>query len=149
MRTYRPWLVGILFLATFAAAGYGLVTGINGFGDLMELGPALDARDGETRRGQELDGLRQSLDAYLRARREVLRQVADEALSLLEAAARFRDLDRGPHGKTGRRCLRYYFGGHTDEERYCRMVIALVREEGWSRTLLERLEEELNEYLSR
>src|SRR5215471_10123801 len=115
MRTYRPWLVGATLLASLAAAGYVFITRIPDLAELGELSDSLDAREAEARRQQEIETRRQAHSMRNQARQLVLRQVVRRRLTLLEAAARFRDLDRGPEVQTALRLLRYYFPGDTDQ----------------------------------
>jgi hypothetical protein len=145
--------MGITLFAALAGAGYIFVTRIPDLGELGELPDSLDARDLEAFRAEKLEARRQILAARSQARQQVLSAVIDQRLTLLQAAARFRELDGGPEAETYRRCLRYYFTGQSDEERYCRMVIALVRdmvqEQGDSAMIVRQLEDELARYLRR
>jgi hypothetical protein len=142
-------LAGTLFLAALTVAGYGIVAAAPGLNMLAEPRGVRDEEEMEARRSDELEVKWQWLVERLSARAKVLKDLADHRLGLLDAAARFRSLDRGPANEMYLRWLRYSFKGDCDEERYCRMVIALVREQGSSPGVVRRLEKELDEYRHR
>lgn len=81
-------------------------------------------------------------------REEVLAVLAQGRLSLREAAARFAEIDKEYRPGMRRHLCREY-PDHTDEERYCRMVLAHAR--GWSgitpglSAVLPQLEREFQE----
>src|SRR5262245_21573467 len=62
-----------------------------------------------------------------RAKREAVADLLARRLTPLEAAARFRDLNRQPPDLSG--CHRRLFPGETEEEIACRQVLTYVREE--------------------
>ncbi len=84
---------------------------------------------------------------------EIARRLIAEQLSLCEAAALFRDLDRHfPNGCIA--IFRQYIEGRTDDERYCRQVIGaaegeLFRQPHEAAAIRARLNAELQEMLER
>ena len=113
-----------------------------------------DGLDPEARRegpndDEQLRAIRRRIEAKSRLAREVI----DGRLTLLEAAARFRDLDLAPppFAWDGLRCR---YPGASDDELHCREVIFFVRAEqrdrpGTDAAIVARLEAELNERLGR
>jgi hypothetical protein len=84
-------------------------------------------------------------------KRRLAGEVIDGRLSLLEAAARFRDLDEQPPAAC-REALRATYPGASDDECHCRAVLQYVRVEmrlrpGVDPDLTERLEAELRALL--
>jgi hypothetical protein len=118
-------------------------------------GPGADHDLGaEVRRGQELDDQARVLMERILAKSCVAFEVRDGRLGLLEAAARFRDLDRtGPGFRWD--VFRWTYPGTSDDERHCREVIAFVRAQlvpppaEPAAPLEDRLEVELCELLKR
>lgn len=64
----------------------------------------------------------------IQLKRHLARELAQGRLTLLEAAARFRDLSRGLP-EEARAYFRDTYPGHSDAERYCRQVIRCVEGE--------------------
>jgi hypothetical protein len=117
--------------------------------------PGTDADSGdETGRGQQLDErLSQSMDR-INDKVRVARALREGRLTLVAAAARFRDLDhmRPPFPW---KQFREAHAGASDDERHCREVLAFVREGFLDETPEERaaraarLEAELHQLLAR
>jgi hypothetical protein len=106
--------------------------------------------ESEWQRSQDLEALRQAILNRVDTRLRLTVEVVEGRLGLLEAAGRFRDLDKEWPALEPRRALR----GATDEERYCRVVIATVESFLYDRpqmrtAVIERLEAELRGYLGR
>jgi hypothetical protein len=105
-----------------------------------------------TRAGQEAEQLERRQQALLRlvaARRQVAADVIAGRLTLLEAAARFRDLNAETPAFED--CNRIY-PGNSPEERFCRLVIDQVESEmeeepEQAAELRRRLEAELRQHL--
>jgi hypothetical protein len=155
MNTVARWFVSILFVtALLAGASYlrpdwAIALGI----DLEDL-PRLQARiEREQRRQADLDEQEERALRHVAQRHEVVDRLIGGRLSLLEAAARFRDLT-----VDSPECLRYLrnrFPGASDEECFCRQVIGWVEIELKDRSpadvprVVGRLEAELQEHRSR
>jgi hypothetical protein len=75
---------------------------------------------------EALDRQAEALFQRLESRRQILDDVMTRRLGLIEAAARFRDLG-DLKGEYYRQLFRRYYPGQTDEEKYCRQVIAFAR----------------------
>ncbi|HZT82744.1 MAG TPA: hypothetical protein VFA26_21115 [Gemmataceae bacterium] len=101
------------------------------------------------------------LDRQLRAvvqrlekKQQVIAALLGGRLSLLEAAARFRELNETP-SELPNHSYRILFEGKSDEERLCRQVIAWAYNEAevsspeGARAVRRRLEAELAEHLAR
>src|SRR5262249_42463826 len=107
-----------------------------------------------SRRGSaDRDWNREAILARVAARAAIVDEVLAERMSLLEAAAHFRDLDRAPPSILWDR-FRAFYPGDSDDERHCREVIGNVRarvedqgEQGPDPVL--RLESELRQHLER
>ena len=74
-----------------------------------------------------LEDVGKAIDARVDDRRAVMRELRQGRLSLVEAAAAFRDLNERPG--TPRSPFRVLFPGATDEEKLCRQVISWARSE--------------------
>jgi hypothetical protein len=118
--------------------------------DFWEL-PALYANLENSNR--EMDDLTQRQKALLHrlaTRHEVLRALRADSLSLIEAAARFGEVNlEEPETMS---YVREMYPGNSDEERVCRQVLAWARADlggdpGKGRATLLRLEAELETYL--
>jgi hypothetical protein len=105
----------------------------------------------ETGRQRELDYHKKIVDHRLRAKQQIIEEVLEDRLSLLEAAAGFRDLNRTPEDspcQVGRK-----IPGNSDEERLCRQVISWAEGEARRKTpdradsLVARLEAELQDHI--
>jgi hypothetical protein len=105
----------------------------------------------ERQRSAELDRLNQLVYPRLVAKYQVTAALAAGRLSLLEAAARFRALDQMAPGHPPA-IFHSYYAGSSDEERYCRQAIQLLRASRNSASeqtaLAEQLEAELSEHLA-
>jgi hypothetical protein len=105
------------------------------------------------RRSEELDAQRERLRHWQEGKREAVRAVIAGRMTLLEAAARFRELDRQlPEFKWD--LFRRAYPGSSDGERHCRHVIAATEAELSKRPdeaaeVMARLEAELQEHLQR
>jgi hypothetical protein len=107
----------------------------------------------EQRRDAELDGQLDTVRRRTEARKALVRDLGAGRLTLLETAARFRDLDRSaPDFQWD--VFRRGYPGDSDDERHCREVIRQL----WAfeplgpaptRELARRLEGELADYLAR
>lgn len=115
--------------------------------DLPEAGGRMEM---EQRWSDELDVRLAEAARKIEAKRQTVRALAAGQLSLLEAAARFRELDRkDPHFPWP--VFRRHYPYPTDEERHCRAVIATAESEFWpvsseAATLVARLNAELAEH---
>src|SRR5262245_19208054 len=103
--------------------------------------------------GADRDGKREAILARVAARAAIVEEVLAERMSLLEAAAHFRNLDHGPPPILWDR-FRTYYPGDSDEERHCYEVIGNVRarveDQGGRRgEQVLRLEAELRQHLER
>jgi len=121
--------------------------------DLWQL-PSLQAGvEAEVRRSDELDAQLTEAQHRVGAKQQVVSDLIAGRLSLLEAAARFRDLT--PPSSDAARYLRSVYAGASDDERFCRAVIQWVRGTRRSGSRAEadrvaaRLEAEFQEYLRR
>jgi WD40 repeat protein len=112
-----------------------------------------DGLDPEAWRGRQNDEQFRALLRRLKAKNRLAREVIDGRLTLLEAAARFRNLDLKPPPFAWD-ALRSIYPGASDDELHCREVIFFVRAEqrdrpGTDAGIVARLEAELNERLGR
>jgi hypothetical protein len=102
-------------------------------------------------RGRELNAHSRALWRCLEGKEKIAGQVFAGRVELLEAAARFRDLQNGvPNYKWN--CFRDHNPGDTDEEKLCRCVIGYVAplaQAGSSddKAVLDRLQAELKRHL--
>lgn len=108
---------------------------------------------------EELERQRLALLRHIEAKRAVARELVAERLTLREAAARFRDLDRDAP-EIYWRGFPYLYPGRSEAERYCRQVIDCVEGElgltveGGSRAqpgvaaIAARLRQELDQHLA-
>jgi hypothetical protein len=109
--------------------------------------------DPETERSRRLD---ERLGTVLRCcseERRLAREVVAGRLGLVEAAGRFRDLT-ADEPTFNRESFRRAYPGGSDEERYCRQVIAFVRvalseQPGADPSVVGCLEAELQDRLER
>jgi hypothetical protein len=103
----------------------------------------------EHRREEMLTGQGQQAVRRLTAKTQVLMDLRDHRLTLLEAAARFRNLESPTSGHY-LEWSRLYEPGQTDEERWCRQVIRFLRGHGGELAALAGpFEAELNDHLAR
>jgi hypothetical protein len=105
------------------------------------------------RPGEAGEWLRKALLARVAARAVIVEEILAERMSLLEAAACFRDLDHGPPPILWDR-FRAFYPGDSDDERHCHEVIENVRvrvevQGGQGRQQVLRLEAELRQHLER
>jgi WD40 repeat protein len=112
-----------------------------------------DGLDPDARRGRQNDEQCRAIRRRIEAKNRLAAEVIDGRLTLLEAAARFRDLDREPP-PFDRDAFRCSYPGASDDELLCREVIFFVRVEqrrrpGTDAGIVARLEAELNERLGR
>ena len=104
--------------------------------------------EADLRQGAELDGVSQAVRRRLAERERLAGDVIAGRLTLLEAAARFRDLDeQNPGFDWG--IFRSTYAGASDDERLCRQVLAFVESEPGGTAVLGRLEAELQGRLGR
>jgi hypothetical protein len=125
-------------------AGAGEASLADVFDDLRRLGD-------EHRRLDNHQAVLEEVDRRIETRARVIEDVKAGRLSLLQAAARFRELGRQPP-EVSLELLRLYYPAKSDGECYCRYVIhgvaTSVQEQGSpGETILERLEAELQELL--
>jgi hypothetical protein len=124
---YRPSLGTALCRVSLAALAAGcLAVTVARLADTpTPLGlPAGD--DPEVERGRRLDEQLRAVCRRIEGKNRLAQEVAAGRLGLVEAAARYRDLDRdGPFDKE---VFRSAYPGGSDDERYCREVIVFVRE---------------------
>ena len=121
--------------------------------DFWNLPATFDRMDGEAQRGEEFDEENRAMLSRLAAKRQVVEEAAAGRLTLLEAVARFRELD----ATTPERQIRAWrtaIAANSDEERYCLTVIqhvwALLQERpGASRDVLGELKAQLEEHRRR
>src|SRR5262245_9934674 len=78
--------------------------------------------EGARQRSEELDSLWADFNRHEAARQEIVQALAARRLSLLEAAARFRDLHRA-EPESQQLAFHKYAPGDSDGERYCRAVL--------------------------
>jgi hypothetical protein len=113
--------------------------------------PALDGTDPDAG-DRELDELSRAVQRRTAEKERMAAQVAEGRLTLPDAAARFRDLDRQPPPFYWDQ-FRHEYPGRSDEERHCREVISYVRalQDGPDRgaAVAARLEAELRDLLDR
>lgn len=107
----------------------------------------------ERRRSNELDAQRERILRWQEQMGEVVRAVIASRITLLEAAARFRELDR-QLPEFNWEMFRQAYPGSSDAERHCRHVIAsaeaeLCRRPQEAAGVVARLEAELQEHLKR
>jgi hypothetical protein len=130
-----------------ALLGVLVLTAGEDFNPLILFGRMLESREQEQFLNAQGVLLKQRMDR----KREVSMAVVEGRMSLLDAAALFRDLDQtGPN--IGWEHYRASFPGGTDEERHCREVIVWVERmvdppPPERAAVVERLERELEELL--
>jgi hypothetical protein len=107
-------LAAVLGLFPGLAAAVGL--------DLWNVPAALNALGRESELERRLDEQGRAVRRRMAAKDEVAREAVKGRLTLLEAAARFRDLDADAP-EAYRRGWRFLAEGSSDEERYCRQVL--------------------------
>jgi hypothetical protein len=144
-------LRGVLLVAAAAACLAVVVWRSPDAGSVPGLGGG--GPDPLTRRGQELGDLRRRVLRCIEEKRRLTAEVVEGRRTLLEAAARFRDLNRQNPGFNWDR-FRVVCPGNSDDERCCRQVLAYVRQEvqdrpGADPALPGRLEAELRDLLGR
>jgi hypothetical protein len=146
------WIVGLGILA--AAAAYLYWTPVLPFGDQESRSQEDDQYQQEVRRGQKLKAQLRELPRIREAKRRIANDLIAGRLTLAEAAARVRELDRQTmDAPTYSRVLKLHFPGASEEERICRKVIrhALNVVDPQSEAaagLKERLETELRKHLA-
>ena len=147
---------GFVRLAACAAVAGSVLTGLGAVRQDCDW-PALSSLRAKVRRDlKERDrfaSVGQAIDARLGDRRAVMRELRQGRLSLVEAAAAFRDLNERPGVPPSP--FRVLFPGASDEEKLCRQVISWARSEREEETTHEaqerarRLEAELAAILKR
>jgi hypothetical protein len=143
----------VLVIALATGASCGLAAAVARLADpRTPLGlPA--AADPETERGRQLNEQLRTILCRCSEDQRLAREVAAGRLGLVEAAAGYRDLT-ADDPTFNQEAFRRAFPGGSDEERYCRQVIAFVRETfrkqpGADPAVVERLEAELQDRLER
>ena len=120
--------------------------------DLWNVPATVDALGQQTNLNERLDADLQAVLRRTTAKDALAREAAGGRLTLLEAAARFRDLD-ADLPEDYRRGWRHLAEGASDEERYCRQVIGYatmaLRDRSDGPALLDRLKAQLDMALSR
>lgn len=121
---------------------------------VTQAGPRDRLPDPEQLRGRDLERQRQVALRRMQARLQIVEELAAGRMDLLEAAGRFRDLNE-TLPEFSREVLHRYFPGASEEERYCRQVLAWVdselthRDARLASATTGRLERQLEEYLRR
>jgi hypothetical protein len=137
-------LAAALFLFPSWAAAVGL--------DFWNVHTAVDTLERQMQLDERLEGEVQATLRRAAAKEEVAGEAVAGRLTLFEAAARFRDLDADVT-EDYRRGWRHLNEGSSDEERYCRQVLAYaevaLRDRTDDQTVLERLEAQLDQALAR
>jgi hypothetical protein len=113
--------------------------------ELPEVSPVLS---GEDLRTQQLDEKYQGVLQRVEAKRVITRELADGRLTLLQAAARIRDIDQQSPDFDLERFRSYYLGS-SDDERHCRELIERFRSSQppgpQTEALARRYEDEMHE----
>jgi hypothetical protein len=150
---YRAaWIVGLGILA--AATGFLCCTPTLPFGDEESRFQEDEQYQQEVHRGQKLKAQLRELPRIREAKRRIASDLIAGRLTLAEAAARFRELDRKTmDAPTYSRVLKLHFPGASEEERICRKVIRhalyVVNPQSEAAAgLKERLETELRKHLA-
>ncbi|HEV3236813.1 MAG TPA: hypothetical protein VGZ25_07475 [Gemmataceae bacterium] len=147
--TFLPWIgvfllfgLGALMFITF----FGLTRAL-GF-DRENIYAQLARLDSERARTKELQTRDRAFIENIEGKKQVIKAVIDERLTLREAAAQFQTLNLlcPEYDWEG---FRRAFPGRTDEERHCRQVLACLRLEVTSNSgrvyaLVARLETEFD-----
>jgi hypothetical protein len=135
-----------LLIALAAVASCYLAVALSRDTNISE-GPGADGTGPQAPPDEEVHNLREAVDRRAAEKSALAREVIEGRLPLLQAAARFRDLNaRPPAFNWG--AFRQTYPGDSDDERHCREVIQFVRQEGPQRpgadpSLVGRLEAEL------
>jgi hypothetical protein len=126
MTTHRPCFGTALARIVLAALAAGCLAVAGGRLAEPWTPPADPAAHGpEAERGRRLDDQMRVVRRRVAEKARVARQVAAGWLSLVDAAAAYRDLDRDDPNYNADPFRRAYPGG-SDEERYCRQVITFA-----------------------
>ena len=115
-------LIALVAGISYAFPGWSTRVGLN-FAEWLEVQRQLED---ERRREVVLSDLTQRTAHSLQAKSQVVEELRHRRLTLLEAAARFRDLSR-PGRDDFHEWFRRAYPGKTDEERWCRQVIRFLR----------------------
>jgi hypothetical protein len=141
-------LLSILFACTsYACPTWRALLGLN----LMAWLEAQQDLAGACQRRETLGQQTRLVQQDLEAKSRVIEELRNHRLTLLQAAARFRDLGNRGLDKDGVLFRRFY-AGQTDAERWCRKVISYMRAvrpaqtDGASRA--DQLEVELSQLLA-
>jgi hypothetical protein len=120
----RPWeaiVLGSFLSAGLVAGFYGLYAGNDAARCRLDFGEP-DPVGQDIRIFIDAEDWQCALLKRMEARDRLVEALLADRLTLLQAAAGFRDLDQGsPEFNLGR--FRQKASGQTDEERYCRLVI--------------------------
>jgi hypothetical protein len=106
----------------------------------------------EAERSQDLEDARAAVEGRVQAKAAIAEDLVAGRLTLLQAAARFRDLNSRPPRFHWDR-FRLAYPGTTDDERHCYEVLAAAQAFAGSlkrrppNPLLDRLEQELRQHL--
>jgi hypothetical protein len=148
----------LVFASTTAAIPPGLLACLlllapDSYTDSVQAPWMRGAFPAERRREERLDRAREAVQVRLRAKAVIARDVTEGRLTLQEAAARMRDLDRRTPGFQWE-MFRLQHPSATDEERHCREVIGHIRSNiplgpPLTEELVRRLEAELQGHLNR
>lgn len=111
-------LVGFAFAASHYATRLGL--------DFWSWPELLKRVELAEKRAQELNVRLATIQDRLRSREQVLAALADQRLTLFQAAAYFREINR-THTAAERQMVDESYPGGSEEEKLCRFVIALLR----------------------
>ncbi len=148
----RRFLVALCFCGVFAGlVAWCLILALRGKDRWSLVGPD-EAAGSEWQCSEDLEAQRLATLERVKTKLGLAVEVAEGRLGLLVAAGRFRGLDRQwPVLEPDPRRVQL---GATDEEHYCRSVIAAVRTMLYERpdidsAVIERLDAELRGYLKR
>jgi hypothetical protein len=140
--------LGVLVAALSLCPSWSAAVGL----DVWNVPATLDTMGREAQLDERLDGEMESVQRRSATKYRVAGDAAEGRLTLLEAAARFRDLDAGA-SEGYRRGWRHTHEGASDEERYCRQVITyaglVLHDRSDAAAALGRLQAQLDGALSR
>jgi hypothetical protein len=154
MRNTWCWVCAAVVVTATAVAGGLLLWRVPSQGQRLGGTEVPGTVTGERRRAEKLEALRREVRHREQERQRLLRELLAGRLSLLEAAARFLDLNPKIYlASFFRAQLRFRYPKLPFEEAFCRHVIDHVREADADRRrvarAVRRLEKELAEHLAR
>jgi hypothetical protein len=137
-------LAGLLTCSSYACPTLSAKVGLN-LSEWVAMNVYLEK---EHRRGEILDHRAQRVHHSLEVKTRVMEDLRANRLTLLAAAARFRDLGGSAPGSY-LAWSRLRNPSQTDEERWCRQVIQFLRGHSVEGPLVDQFEAELAEHLAR